>query len=254
METAVETKPIQPLLRKDQVEDMEAEKQAAEQKLRSPHFLGDKGAVAEQLRSLVHQLESQRPRPYNAQEIDAAVRREAELREQISQGMLSQEEMRKCPPGAVDRHRAWERKNMRRIEEWQNIQRRLNAENEDRESASIEQFRPVQSTMNMHNALIPGKQFFLPPFGAGAPVTFNEDQLALLRVLNPQLADMLGTLSNADRAKVKETLGIGMSERAKDGKRGVEKREAMKAKRTISEAQKAAMKAGREAAQARKAA
>jgi hypothetical protein len=41
--------------------------------------------------------------------------------------MLSHEEMRKCPPGAVDRHRRWEKKN-KKILEWQNIQRRLNAE------------------------------------------------------------------------------------------------------------------------------
>lgn len=254
METAVET--VAPLLRKDQVEEMEGERQAAEQKLRSPNFLGDKGTVSEQLRSLVHQLESQRPRPYKSEDIDSAIRREAELRAQIQIGMLSQEEMRKCPPGAVDRHRAWEKKNMPRIEEWQNIQRRLNAENDDRESASIEQFRPTQSTMNMHNALIPGKQYHLPPYGAGLPVTFSDEQLAMLRVLNPQLADMLGSLSNVDRSKVKETIsGIGLSQpsaAAVAGKRGVEKREAKK--RTMSQEQKDAMKAGRDAAKARKSA
>jgi hypothetical protein len=206
METAVQSKPAPALLRKDQVEEMESEREAANQKLRSSHFQGDKGAVAEQLRALEHQLESQRPRPYSSEEIDGAVRREAELRGEIRQGMLSQEEMRKCPPGAVDRHRAWEKRNMARIEEWQNIQRRLNAESDDRESASIERFRPTVNSMNLDNAMIPGKQFFLPPAGAAAPVTFSDDQIAVLRALNPAIAEMLATLNNTQRASVKATL------------------------------------------------
>lgn len=236
MEAAVETKPVPALLRKDQVEEMEAEKQAAEQKIRSPNFQGDKFAVREQLQALVHQLESQRPRPYGSEEIDRAISREAELRERISMGMLSQEEMRKCPPGAVDRHRAWEKRNVAAIEEWQNIQRRLNAENEDRESASIESFRPVKSTMSMDNALIAGKQFFLGPMDAGLPVTFSNEQLAILRALSPQLADILCTLTNVDRAKVKDTLSAGIGLTAQPEK-----------KRTLSPAHKAAMKAGRDA-------
>jgi hypothetical protein len=169
--------------------------------------------------------------------------------------MLSHEEMRKCPPGAVDRHRRWEKKNKKRILEWQNIQRRLNAQNEDRESASIENFRPTVSTMNLDNALIPGKQFYFGPANAGLPVTFSAEQLAVLRAINPGLADMIGTLSNRERQNVKDAMGIGLaepSEASKDGKRGVEKREAKK-KRSMSPEQKAAMKAGREAAAAAKA-
>lgn len=235
---------------------MEDEKRAKEEQLRSATFRGDKGEVSEQLRALVRQLETQRPRPYKSDEIDNAVRREAELRSQIRDGMLSQEEMRKCPPGAVDRHRAWEKRNASRIEEWQNIQRRLHADDDDLESASIENFRPVQSTMNMHNAMIPGKNIFLPPAGAAIPVTFSNEQLAMLRLLNPQLADMLATLTNVQRAQVKDTLsGIGMEQpsiHSVAGKRGVEKREAAK-KRKLSPEHLAALKAGREA-KARKAA
>jgi len=197
---------VAPLLRKDQVQDMEDEKLAAETKLRSPSFLGDKYAVKEQLQALVQQLESQRPRPYTSAEIDGAVKREAQLRAEIREGMLSQEEMRKCPPGAVDRHRAWEKRNVGRIEEWQNIQRRLTCESDDVESASIENFRPVQSTMNMHNALIPGKDYYLPPMGAGQPVIFSAAQIELLRALNPGLADTIGALSNVERGQVKDVL------------------------------------------------
>lgn len=245
-----------PLLRNDQVEELEGEKSTMENSLRNPNFKGDRGEVGKQLRRLNDQLETQRPRAYGSQEIDGAVRREAQLRSEIKQGMLSQEEMRKNPPGAVDRHRAWEKRNMPKIEEWQNIQRRLNAGNDDRESASIEQFRPTANSMNMDNAQIPGKLIYLPPAGAGAAVVFTDEQLAALRAHSPELADKMASLSNPQRQEVKDVLtGIGLSEPSQasiDGKRGVEKREA--AKRVMSQEHKDKMKAGREAAKAKKAA
>ena len=225
-----------PFLRKDQVDDMKGEVTTAETQLRNPNYQGDKGEVADRLRSLKKQLDAQMPRPYVGAEMDKAVARERELRAEWTQGMLSQEEMRKCPPGAVDRHRAWEKRNSARIEEWQNIQRRLNADNEDLESASIEVYRPTSSTMNMDGALIPGKTIFLPPAGSGVPVTFSNDQIAVLRALNPGLADMIGSLNNQQRAEVKEAL--------------VEK-----PKRTLSPEHKAKMLAGAIAArEAKKAA
>lgn len=223
-----------PLLRHDQVMEMEDETRVLESKLQNPR-IEDKGAVREQLRRVQTQLESQRPRPYATGEMDAAVKREAQLRAEISVGMLSHEEMRKCPPGAIDRHMQWEKRNMPKIEEWKNIQRRLTAGTEDHESASVEMFRPTTSTMNMDGALIPGKQFFLPPHGAGLPVTFSDEQLAALRVLNPSLADMLATLTNEQRGDVKAAL---------------EPAQAKKPKRTLSAAHKEAMKAGRAAKKA----
>lgn len=202
-----------PLLRQDQVVEMEADKVSAEKKLASQTFQGDRAEVAAQLRALNHQLESQRPRTYEGAELDAAVRRERELRDQFTQGMLSQEEMRKNPPGATGRLIEWEKKNLHIVEEWQNIRRRLNVGSDDPEIASIERYRPTVSTMNMDNAQIAGKLIFLPSADAGNPVTFNTEQLALLRQLSPEIADKLCTLSNPQRAQVKETLtgGIGLA-------------------------------------------
>jgi hypothetical protein len=191
------------LLRTDQVEDMEDERSSLVKKLQSPH-IEDKGAVHEQLQRVTQQLETQRPLPYVGSELDAAVKREKVLRGEWTQGMLSQEEMRKSPPGAVDRHRAWEKRNIAKIEEWQNIQRRLHAGSDDRESASIENFRPTLSTMNMDGALIPGKQFFLPPAGKGTPVVFSDAQVAAIRAIDPKLADKLALLTNAERRAVAE--------------------------------------------------
>lgn len=195
-----------PFLRVDQVEEMEGDRQGMESQLKNPIFKGDRGVVAQQLRRLNDQLESQRPKAYSSDEIDAAVRREAELRAEIKIGMPSHEEMRKAPPGAVDRHREWEKKNFAKIEEWQNIQRRLTAGSDDREAASVERFRPTVNTLNMDNAQIPGKLIFLPAAGTGKAVVFTEDQLTLLRQLSPEIAEKMGSLSNAPRQQVKETL------------------------------------------------
>lgn len=200
------------LLRPDQVADMAEERATLEQKLNSPR-VEDKGAVREQLKRLNHQLDTQIPKPFGSTEIDAAVKREAELREKIrGDGMLSHEEMRKCPPGAVDRHRAWEARNKPAILEWQNIKRRLDVESDNRESASIENFRPFDSSMNMDNALIPGKQFFLPPPDAGPVVTFNSEEIMTLRKHAPDVALRLATYTNEQRAEVKEVLKAFIAE------------------------------------------
>ena len=221
-----------PLLRIDQVEEMEGDREVLQRKLESK-YIEDKGVVRDQLRRLERQLETQRPRPYASEEVDAAVKREAFLRSKWMEGMLSQEEMRKCPPGAVDRHRAWERKHKRAIAEWQNIQRRLNAGGEDREAASIERFRPTTSTMNMDGAQIPGKNFYLPPPDAALGVTFTEAEMAALRTLNPALAEKLALYTNAERAEVKTVLtgGVPDARRLKAseaGKKGAEKKRKMK--------------------------
>lgn len=240
---------VAPLLRVDQVEEMEGEKEALQRKLASPH-IEDKGTVAEQLRRLDRQLETQRPRAYEATEIDGAVAREAYLRGQWLQGMLSQEEMRKCPPGAVDRHRQWEKRNKPLIAEWQNIQRRLNADNDDRESASIERFRTTANSMNLDNALIPGKQFFLPPANAALPVAFNAEQLALLEALHPGLREKLAVLDNVQRASVKELVQQAQAPSVASiaGHAGAKK------KREMGQQQKDALARGRAKAAANRAA
>lgn len=203
------TQPLVPtkhaLLRPDQVSEMLEEKASLESKMHNPR-VEDKGPVREQLRRLSHQFETQRPKPFAADEIDRAVKREAELKEKILDGMLSQEEMRRCPPGAADHHRAWEDKNRDNIQEWQNIKRRMDCESGNQESASIETFRPRTSHMNMDNSIVPGKQFFLPPPGSAPTVTFSSAEIAKLRELAPDMAPRLPVLSNEQRAELKAVL------------------------------------------------
>ena len=243
----MQTQPVfdtKPLLRPAQVEETKSELSALRAKMESPH-VEDKGAVAAQLRRVSKSFEEQVPRaPESGEEEGRMVSRSRELLNSILEGMPSQEEMRKAPPGAVTKHMQWEKRNKAKIAEWKNIQLRL-SHGEDPEAANLERHRPVGSSLNMDNAYIPGKQFFLPPMGAGLPVVFSDEQMAVLRALNPDLASMLATLTNDQRAQVKEALvpkpvvatdgGIGLSAepavdpaRSAAGKAGAEKKAEMK--------------------------
>lgn len=252
MET--QTFDTKPLYRPDQLQSAKEEVRSLEAKLANP-LIQDKGEVGKQLRRARTMLEMQTPRPpESGEEEGRMVARSKALLNDILQGMPSHEEMRKAPPGAVDKHRSWEKRNKAKILEWKNLQLRLTAGTGDREVANLERHRPKTSSLNMDNAFIPGKNFFMPDTN-GPAVTFNDAQLALLRQLSPQLADTIAMMTNEQRQQVKETIsGIGLAEEpsvaSAAGKRGVEKREATK-KRTLSPAHKAALAAGRAAKKAK---
>lgn len=149
------------LLRPHQRDEMLHEKSSLENKLKNP-YIQDKGVVSTQLRKLNKQLETQTPTPFKSDEIDAKVKREKELREDLLNGMPSQEEMRKAPPGAIGKHMTWEKTKKAKLMEWKEIQLRLNPESDDPDVANFERFRPVTSSLNMDNAQIQGKQYYLP--------------------------------------------------------------------------------------------
>jgi len=241
-----------PLLRPQQVEEAKSEIKALETQMVSPH-IEDKADVHRKLLRVRKTFEEQVPRtPTSVEEEGQMVSREKALLGDILRGMPSQEEMRKAPPGAVDKHMAWEKRNKMKIAEWKNLKLRLNPG--EREAANLERHRPTGSTLNMDNAYIPGKQIYIPE-NVGSTVTFNDQQIAALRLVSPQLADALALMSNPERAQVKDAIaGIGLAEPSAAsiaGSKGVEIREAKK--RTMSAAQKEAMRKGREAAKAKKA-
>lgn len=156
------------LLRPHQVESLERDISRMEQTLSPAAALFtkdiDRGEMTRQLRSTEKMLETQRPKEIPETELDQAVKREAQLRQEIVEdGMLSHEEMRKNPPGAVSRHMKWEDRNKGKIQEWKTLRLRLNVGDDDGDLANMEQFRPTQSSMNMDGAQITGKSIFLPP-------------------------------------------------------------------------------------------
>jgi len=239
-----------PLLRPDQVETARDEIKSLEDKLLNP-LIQDKGQVRKQLQQAQKLTAQQTPQPpANGEEEGRMVARSKDLLEKILTGMPSQEEMRKAPPGAVEKHRAWERRNKPAILEWKNLQLRLNAGTSDRDVANLEKHRPTGSSLNMDNAFITGKQFHMPEM-TGPAVTFTDAHLAVLRQLSPQIADSIALMGNADRQQVKDTIsGIGLaqpSEAQIEGRRGFERREARRkpAKRQLSAEHKAKLAAGR---------
>lgn len=163
-----------PYLRPNQVEEMQEEKRGIEQMLAAPahiqNQIQDRGAAMRHARNLEEQLHNHTPQPYAANALDQAVRREEELREEFTAGMPTQEEMRKAPAGAVDKHRAWERRNHERILEWKNVRLRLHATGmidapEDAQDiANIEKFRPRDAAheLPMQNTVVAGKHYSLP--------------------------------------------------------------------------------------------
>ena len=190
------------LLRPNQVTDTKEKINQVESTLKQPH-VQDPAALHQQLSSLRSSLDSQTPTAYPAAEVDAAVAREQELRERITEGMPTQAEMRKSPPGAVQKHINWETQHKAEIVEWKNLQLRLHSDNPDPDIANMEKFRPVGGAgeMNMDNALIPGKDYFIPNHVTQVSV-MSEKESSALKDVDPELHSKMALLSNEQRAEV----------------------------------------------------
>ena len=203
------------LLHPRQVTELEAARAALQGNLDQPAYiraqLADGGAqTQEQIRKLDEVL-AQAPRPYESGEIDDAVRLEASLRDQWSNGMPTQAEMRRNVSGAVDKHRAWEKRNKDAVLTWKHVRRRLHASGvsdhglaDESDVSNVEMFRPVGGAgeLNMHGEQIPGLMQFGPTPGAGPAVVFTAEEMETLRGVNPKMADMMPLLDNDGRAKI----------------------------------------------------
>lgn len=204
-----------PLLRPHQVEEAKQEIATAEAKLSSP-AIQDKGEARRQLIRTRKTLEEQTPvPPKDAAEEGKMVARSKELLNSILAGMPSQEEMRKAPPGAVDKHMGWEKRNKPLIAEWKNLQLRLKPG--EREAANLERHRPRESTLSMDNAVVSGKQIHIPD-AVGVTVTFNDDEMAQIKALKPGLDEQVGLMTNEQRQVVKDMLDLMPKKKAKDAR------------------------------------
>ena len=194
-----------PLLRPAQLEEAKSQVKIAEAKLSNP-AIQDKGEARKQLIRGRQTLEAQTPRPpVDAAEEGRMVARSKQLLDQVLAGMPSQEEMRKAPPGAVDKHMGWEKRNKPAILEWKNLQLRLRPG--EREAANLERHRPVSSTLSMDNAVVQGKNIYIPE-NVGATVTFSDAELAQCDALKPGLRETVGSMTNEQRQVVKDMLAL----------------------------------------------
>jgi hypothetical protein len=174
-----------------QIKEWKGELQNLEGMLADPKSrLEDRGEVTQRLGRIKKALATESPPDTTPAQRDALAREEQALREEIVPCMPSQEEMRKCPPGAIGKHQAFERKFKSKIIRWKNIRRILNKGNDDPDISNLEMFRGKQSTLNMDNALIPGKDHFPSPntqaYREGYDRTFGgaeaaQDQIAELQ-------------------------------------------------------------------------
>ena len=228
------------LLHPRQVTELKESKEKLAGMLTAPLYirnqLADGGAgVAKQMKDIDRMLE-QAPKPIPAEEIDAAVKTEELLREGWLDGMPTQAEMRRNPPGAVDKNIAWSKKHGKGVLRWKNLRRRLHASGisehrlaDEGDVSNIEMFRPRGGVgeMNLDTAQIEGKDYRLPPPGAGQVAIMNEKDAGVLAEINPELLAAMGTLTNEQRAQVLEAVRAlpEAKEPAKPPKRSSKKKE-----------------------------
>jgi len=218
-------KPEKPMLRPRQVAGIQEEVRRLDHMLKQPpHVLEhvDVPAAMRQLKAQKVQLDECTPRPFVPEERDAAVKEEVELREQIRGGMCTQEEMRRNPAGAVDKHRSWERRAKPLIKRWKNNRLRQHATEmlgdlpaDATDVANIEIFRPSGGAqqLNMDHAQIPGKSFYLPERIVAQNVADDEDKERWKVQLGELMAE---AAANGDKRHAEALASLVGDDRAKE--------------------------------------
>jgi len=228
------------LLRPEQILETQSEADRIEGMLNDPRApVEDRPMATRQLHNMKKMLHEQVPRDYSSDEIDSAVRREKELREHmVSDGMPTQSEMRRSPPGAVHKLRTWEQRNITNLMEWKHIRLRLNTGTSDPDVANFERYRPNggANEMNLDNPIVTAKDIHLPPRGADLPILMSDEEHAVLKTLDPELADMMALASNEQRRSILEYVRTTMTA----------KPEVIKPKRKLSPEHLAKLQAGRD--------
>jgi len=191
------------LLRPNQISQYESTKESLKEKLLNKN-VQDKKAVRGQLSRLEKQFDAQNPKEFKGDEVDKAVKECIEIQGELTHGMPSQEEMRKCPPGAIDKHRVWERENKVKILKWKELKLRLNIGSEDPDVANLERYRPTRSSLNMDNAVIQGKDYHIPE-DVSLCVPFSDEDIKLIRERAPEeVFNKLALLTSDQRSIVRQ--------------------------------------------------
>ena len=209
------------LLRPHQIESLNEDKRRIERTLQAPNFvqqqIQDPGSMRKQLRSIVQMLETQSPKPYSEHEKDHAIARRDELQEKFLRGIPTQEEMRRNPPGAVDKNRSWEAREKKHVLEWKNIQLRLmesgsiDGLRNSEDVANIEGLRPFGGAqqLNMMNEQIQGTEYHMDH--TPKSVVMTDPEIQMLKDIDPELAEQLATMPAEMRKAVKGAVNEMMS-------------------------------------------
>lgn len=201
MSKAIEAIPRNPL-RPNQTADLKLEQKRLREVAKRPDV--DKGETRKQLNSIGSMLDNQSAKQLSGQDLDSAKSRIDTLVADITKGMPSDEEMRKCPPGAVGRHMAWEKRTKESVSEYKRLMIATNMGSDDPELASIERLRPTKSTLNMHNAVVSTADHHGIESAAPARV-INSEQLALIKERAPvEISSKLCVMDAEGRSMVLE--------------------------------------------------
>lgn len=190
------------LLRPWQVDETKAELKRLENTINQPQAQ-DRPLMARQISNMRRRLEEGEPKPLSGKALDEAVAKADRLKAEMLDGMPTQAEMRKAPPGSTEKHLQWERRNKAKLREWKNLQLQINAGTQDADVANFERFRPAGGSgeLSMDYAQIPGKQFH---FGAALPTpgaSATDAELAALGELAPDLRAQFAMLDGETRAQ-----------------------------------------------------
>ncbi len=135
------------MLKQPQIQELQEEKESLQATLAPTNPFRNKISKPQllhaRIKNIEKTLEANAPEPLPGEEKDRLAKMELELREKITHGMPTEEEMRKNPAGMVDRHRRWEKQNKRDILTWKNIRRQLEPDSDDPDLANLERYRPA---------------------------------------------------------------------------------------------------------------
>lgn len=185
-------------LRPQQVKNLKDEKKRLDTFIKRDDV--DKKDARINLRKVNEMITDQSAKQLTGQDLDSAKKRIDTLEAEIKKGMLSDEEMRKSPPGAVGKHMAHEKANKGNIQEWKKLQIAVHADDTSPDLANIERLRPKKSSMNMHNSLVDTKDFHGIETAGRARVLTTE-QLDLIKARAPKdLVDKLYFMDHEGRS------------------------------------------------------
>ena len=216
--------PAKNLLRPRQVQEGREELRRIDEMLSAPPHIrtkiSDPRGMSARRHRLKAELEEFTPKPFAASEKDAAVRDFGRLKKEIAVGMPSSEEMRRNPPGAVQKHQAWERRNKTKVLKMKEIGLRLQASGDlddtlGEAAINVELLRNHSTGFDLplDGAQIPRKTNYHMPAQPDS-VVLSDEQVKTLEQVEPDLAKQLALLSPEVRSQVKLALQKFMAESA----------------------------------------
>lgn len=202
--------------RPDQIEETEQEANHLAGMLNAPPHIAtqisDRQGLARNLQNLKKALQRHSPTPYVGDQMDKARERAAKLEEKMKADMPTHEEMRVGGTGMADKELKWLKKNKDNANEWKNLQTRMHVTEcqggrieRVKDLGNVDRFRPWGKA-DVTDAQIKTTAYHFAPGPVTQSVIFNDEEIATVQKLQPDLAGMLGQMTNEQRALLKSLL------------------------------------------------